>query len=429
MIIPPRKSSQSVKNQISNIWTAAPSIRAGASYTPKSALKAAFVLRKFHTRVLDVLEFFLQPPTRLATISLDRISDEKGSLTQDAWGFGIFWSQIQEEYKTTETLYAQIGRRREEITALREAMRSKIHEIEGLTEALEEGQMSLIPYGISGSYVLVDAVGEPKFVIKPIDEDIGAIHNPKGWASPFEMSPIRKGIPLYLSSYREVAAYEIAKQLGIGSVVPKTAFYLVESKQFHDLSESVRPKELQKYLEQLGPADKEKLCSVQEFVPESKTLFEAFQELQSAGLLDEEIEHLLDQTDFEEANILLWVTGDTDGHAGNFLVTPKRTDEIGNQIFGLRKIDNGLAFPEVHGQAVNALSHLPNAHHPLSKEGLAKVQQIDPIQVANRLKELGLEGASKATSERIAYLQKITREDPPLSIRTIHKRLKAYEKS
>ena len=313
------------------------------------------------------------------------ISSSAITLTTDAWAFGSFWSFIQESCQTSETLYENIRLRQAEIKEIREAMRPSILPIPAIHEVLETGTLSLIPNGISGSYFLLDAAGIPHFVIKPLDEDIGAINNPKGYASPFIDSPLRDGVPLYRSCFREVAAYRMAEMIGVASIVPRTDLTILQSDQFFDLSQNVSPREMQRYFDHLGRSDKEKLCSVQEFVAESKTLFEAAQDLQSSGLSDEEIEHLIDQEDFENANILLWVTGDTDGHFGNFLVTPKRVDDIGNQVFGLKKIDNGLAFPETNGQLINSLVHLPNAYRPLSSAALSKIQTLDPDAMADCL--------------------------------------------
>jgi hypothetical protein len=168
---------------------------------------------------------------------------------------------------------------------------------------------------------------------------------------------------------------------------------------------------------------------VQKFIAESKTLFEAAQDLQSSGLTDEEIEHLIDQDDFENANILLWITGDTDGHFGNFLVTPKRVDDIGNQVFGLKKIDNGLAFPEMNGQLINSLIYLPNANCPLSSAALSKIKILDLNAIADCLAQHGLEGATSAMRDRIYALQTIVRNNPTMTIKSINKQLsKIHEK-
>lgn len=460
MILALKKTTFDVKTQISNIWTGVPNIRSSPACLQTRAIersdsaehvspvnRTARHLPAFHAQVLEVVRAFLEPrkqkprhraqsllKIRLEESSLSRTNSSMTAssaitLTVDAWAFGSFWPFIQEICQTSENLYEHIRLRQAEIKEIREAMRPSILLIPAIQQVLETGTLSMIPNGISGSYFLLDADGTPHFVIKPLDEDIGAINNPKGYASPFIDSPLRDGVPLYRSCFREVAAYRMAEMIGVASIVPRTDFTILQSDQFFDLSQNVRPSEMQRYFDRLGRADKEKLCSVQEFVAESKTLFEAAQDLQSSGLTDEEIEHLIDQEDFENANILLWATGDTDGHFGNFLVTPKRVDEIGNQVFGLKKIDNGLAFPEKNGQLINSLVHLPNASRSLSSAALSKIQTLDSNALTDCLAQHGLEGSMDAMRDRIYALQTIVRNNPTMSIKSINKQLsKIHEK-
>jgi hypothetical protein len=453
MIIEPKKPTSGQKGQILNIWTGLPNIRALSASkslelsdslddTPRTLPTIAKHVPEIHAQLLDVLLHFLEPHQpniklrrrdRSLSLALARGCEQlssthsmeiaKSPLTTDAWAFGSFWPCIQEVCQTSDNLYENLRHRRAEIQKIRETMRPTILPIPGFTELLDAGTLSLIPHGISGSYFLLNEDSVPKFVIKPLDEDIGAINNPKGFASPFADSPLRTGIPLYRSCFREVAAFQIAELLEVSSIVPRTTFAIIQSDQFFDLSQQISPKEMQRYLDLIGPEDKEKLCSVQEYVVECKTLFEASQDLQSASLLDEEIEALLDRRDFENANILLWVTGDTDGHANNFLVTPKRVDAIGNQIFGLKKIDNGLAFPEVNGQLVNSLAALPNAKRPLSFKSIAKIQMIDPDAIAKILIQHGLDGSITAMRSRIKTLQAIIEDNPSISIKAINKKI------
>ncbi len=449
-MIPEHKTIDIGKSQISNVWVH----RNLHLQQPRCHLiHAARQLQQFHAELLDVVSVLLKPPpvstpqqylenlphSSNASSSLLEIEDNypslsqptflfavnssKSPLTTDAWAFGSFWTCIKEVCRTSDNLYKNLAQRQTEIQAIREEMRPFIVPIPRLTEVLEKGTLALIPKGISGSYFLMNENGMAQFVLKPLDEDIGAIHNPKGYASPFVENPLRRGIPLYRSCFREVAAYEMAEFLGLSSVVPRTSFAIIQSDQFFDLLQNVSPREMHIYLEAIGPCDKEKLCSVQEFVGQSKTLSEAMEDLQSASLLDEEIANLIDQKDFEDANLLLWITGDTDGHSGNFLVTPKKADEIGNQIFGLKKIDNGLAFPEVNGQLVNALRYLPNAKRPLSDAAFNKIQRLDADAMEAILRQHGLESAAPAMRARIKALQQITKEDPQMSIQAINKRL------
>jgi hypothetical protein len=226
-------------------------------------------------------------------------------------------------------------------------------------------------------------------------------------------------MPLYRSSMREVMAYQVALLIGTESAVPKTSFGIIQSEQFHDLSDGIAYSELKRFLEYCGPADKEKLCSVQEYVQNSKSLGEALQDFQMQSLSNEEIGNRFDQREFEDANILIWTTYDTDAHSGNILVYPKGTDEIGNEILGLKKIDNGLAFPDKNQNLRNALAYMPNAKIALSEEGRAKIAAIDVDALTKEFESMGLESAVPALRERIAHLKTLANE-PGITIKEIN---------
>ena len=212
--------------------------------------------------------------------------------------------------------------------------------------------------------------------------------------------------------------------IGVETIVPRTNLAIVESDAFYDQLDGVDPSERTRYERSAASVPvREKLCSAQEFVPNSKMLFEGLQDLQQAGLSDEEIAARFDTQDFEEANILLWCTYDTDGHMGNFLVYPKSHDAIGNEILGIRKIDNGLAFPEKNEQLRNNLVYMPNAEKPLSEEARAKIAAIPVEALADELEQFGLDGSVAAMRERIGALKEIVAQNPNLSIREIDERM------
>lgn len=353
---------------------------------------------------------------------LEPLPIETDSLNEDLWSFNFFWWEVKSQFTTVEQLYSAIQDLHRSIEEIKERFRS---------EALP------FPYpelnwkdnrdrGVSGSYFLVDDEGRRCYVVKPLDEDAGCIHS-DGFATPFISSPLRDNMPLYRSSMREVLAYQIAQMIGVGSVVPKTSLAIFESEYFHTFSEGIHPSEMKRYLEECGFGDKEKLCSVQEFVQNSKSLFEALHELEMANLTDDEIAKRFDQTDFEDANILLWATYDTDGHMGNFLVYPKGTDEVGNEILGLRKIDNGLAFPDQNQFLRNNLSYLPNAKFELSEEGKAKIASIDVEKLAQQFEKMGLESAIPALRERIPLLQELAKT-PGITIKEINQHMSRLER-
>jgi hypothetical protein len=287
---------------------------------------------------------------------------------------------------------------------------------------IDSSRLEAILDGVSGSYFLLDDKGERKFVIKPIDEDAGALNNPKGFATPFAASPLRNHMPLYLSSLREALTYQIGMSIGVSEIAPKTMLAILESSGFSYLIDRISPSEIDRYLEHCGPDLREKLCSVQEYVNGAKTLFEAQQELQMGGLSDEEIANRFDTRDFEDANILIWTTYDTDAHAGNILVYPKGTDAIGTEILGFKKIDNGLAFPDKNKQLHNALSYLPNAKRSLSEEAREKIAALDIEALSEQLIAYGLESAVHACKRRIVRLQQLAAR-PGITLYEINKKM------
>ncbi len=339
-------------------------------------------------------------------------NDDEEFLKEDRWGFGFFWREIARKFSTVDQLYNAIQDLHDKIRDLKEKYRP-------FCTPFPEGKFEPnSDRGISGSYIFMDEAGNPVYVVKPLDEDAGGIHS-DGFATPFLMSPLRANMPLYLSAMREVLAYQIAQLIQVGDVVPKTSLSIFTSDVFHDFSEHVSSDELKQYLDRVGFADKEKLCSVQEYVPNSKNLFEVLHELQQAGLSDEEIGARFDQEDFENANLLLWTTYDTDGHQGNFLVYSKGTDAIGNEILGLKKIDNGLAFPDKNQQLRNNLSYMPNAHRPLSDRAKEKIAAIDVDLLARQFEQMGLESAIPALRERVAAMKEAAQR-PGITIKEMN---------
>lgn len=364
------------------------------------------------------------------------------TLPSDLWGFGWDWYSITKDFPTVESLYAEILERRRQIHELKEYWRPYIGGIEsfdkihvGLADLCDERnlqgaytflseRLSPISDGISGSYFLSDRGGEMRYIVKPIDEDICCLNNRKGFASPYTDSWIRDNMTLYLSSLRETLAYETAKMIGVENVAPRTSLAILESDAFYDQLDGVAAPEKERYQKNvISQPEREKLCSVQEYVPNSKPMFEGLQDLQMAGLSDDEIAARIDTRDFEDANILIWCTYDTDAHMGNFLFYPKSYDGIGNEILGIKKIDNGLAFPEKNEQLRNNLRYLPNAEKSLTVEGRAKIAAIPIEALADRLEQFGLEDSSDALRERLILLKQIVLENPEITIKEIDKRM------
>lgn len=349
-------------------------------------------------------------------------------LTKNKWGFTSWvWNSIIKDFQTEEKLYTAIKERRRQISNCRESWRSLVQMQQNLdpfylglsqlanaqtaqgTYEIPANQMELSCEGISGTYFLSDNEEHKRFVIKPIDEDIGCLNNGKGFASPYIRSMIRDNMPLYLSSMRETVTYEIANKINCANIAPRTVLAILESGAFNDQIDHITPDERVRYEQLIGSIVREKLCSVQEFIPNSKTLFEGLQDLQMAELSDDEVEARFDQRDFEDANILLWTTYDTDAHLNNFLVYPKSTDAIGNEILGIKKIDNGLTFPEKNEQLRNNLRYLPNSRRCLSIDGRAKIAALSVEMIADQLNLFGLSDSISALRQRLTVLKELAK--------------------
>ena len=338
-----------------------------------------------------------------------------------------FVTEKSEDYSVVISLHEEIAELRESFRAFIETEKANdpffYAELEALSTLLENSTYRVeylkpVQEGISGTYFLCDKEGRPLFVLKPLDEEAGCINNPKWFAGLSKDNPVRDFMPLYRSAMREVLAYQVALELGL-DIVPKTVLAIVEGDQFHDFSERIGLGEIDRYLETTGPIDREKLCSVQEYVDNSKPLYEELRNLWRFGLSNQEIAARFDQEDFENASILLWTTYDTDGHFGNFLAYLKGFNSSGHQIFGIKKIDNGLAFPDENRQLRNDLVILENSNLPLSDSAKEKIAKIDIDQLAEQLKIYHLESAIPALRERIEYLQKIVQE-PGITIKSIN---------
>ena len=399
-----------------------------SKYLPINDLRVSS--RPFGKSAIPQLLLAHEAKDLLNTILRKPRGNKKTPLLTDHWGFFYYWEMIKNKYPSVDALYNEIRIRKSTIQKIRETFRSKITDLALLpfttgvsasgTYSLHPDRVHLTQEGISGTYFLSDEKNQPRFVIKPLDEEPGCLNNPKGFATPFgDKNPIRSYIPLYGSALREATAYQIASLIGISSVVPKTHLAIFESDRFSDLTDRMSDSEVKNYIHHTGDVDREKLCSVQEFVSNSKTLFEGLQEFQMAGLSDEEIAIRFDRQDFEEANLLIWTTYDTDAHSGNILVYPKGVDAIGNEILGIKKIDNGLSFPTENKQLRNHLQYHPCANQPLSDLTRSKIKAMNPDRMAALMRSNGLESAIPAMYERIAHLKNLT-QNPLLTIREIN---------
>jgi hypothetical protein len=343
-------------------------------------------------------------------------------IKKNLWGFRKYWTQVAETYSTHEELYASCAQRVEAIRQLKEAFHLPIETFKNLnplyskmvalskslteqgTFCVDSSTLVAIKEASSGFYLWVDKHKHPHFIVRPLDEGRGCLHNPKGEASPFEKNSFDPFIPLYSSCLRETFTYFLAKYLGLESMVPQASLGILQSDRFFSLSDQISLSELSAYTHVCGSPDREKLCSIQEFVHDSKTLKEAISELSANGLTMEEIASRIDPADFEAAHILLWITHPSDGE--QFLVYPKGADSIGNEVLGLKKIGNDSLFPTRNRNGHSPFRHFPNTHLPLSKEARTKISRIDTERLVKTMNIFGLGSATEAFQKRISLLKK-----------------------
>ncbi len=290
-----------------------------------------------------------------------------------------------------------ILKRQEEIRAQREHWRPFIKENAQLDKALTEGVLISIEEGYGGAYFLQGSQGHLLFVIKPVDEDIFCLNNRKCYGSPFNHSKlrVRDEIPLYRSAQTDALASDIAEIIGLSHITPRASMALVYQEHFSE----------------------EKLCSVQEYIPQAHELFELLQTWIDAEWSAEQLEKAFDQTNFEQTNLFVWLLYDTDAHAGNFLAYEKNSE-----VYHLKKIDNNLSFPEKNAHLDNTLSLLPNANQTLSQELKTRIATLPMQKMIQKFHDYEMQPAIQAFEERVEVL-KILANGPDISLKEIDLRL------
>jgi hypothetical protein len=293
-------------------------------------------------------------------------------------------------------------------------------------EPIQIGNLDLVTHASSGTYFLREG-DDPKHVIKPIDEDIFCIHNPIFPGLPGGRLKVREDIPLYHSAERECAAFEISQQLGL-SVIPTTTMAAIDSLGFSDVCDSFHAGKWNKvlhlfnlekkgaeFVEQCGTRTTLKLCSLRDYVPHSSTL-SSFLEREEHSVKD------IDPNDIVAVNLMMWVTGNTDGHTANILVYPKGVKEDGSPLFGLKLIDLCLAFPEKNGYLINLLPDISEESEKLPQWAIEWIKNL-PVETAiSTLEKYELTAAGQAMQERIEALKLFADQD--LTMEQIDTRLK-----
>ncbi len=343
--------------------------------------------------------------------------------SSDKFHFGFLWPLIREEYEM-EQLYTLIRERKKEIAEIKEFWRPLIEErtqidaswrerVSDFQDVLAQGKLLRSKHGSGCAYFLYDRSHQIRYVVKPFDEDMLCLHNAKRRASPFldTQHRVREAIPLYETIHREMAAATIASILKMPSITPWVMITILRSDSFYDISEALDLESRPLYLQKTGDIDKEKLCIVQPYIPETIEFGEAMHEWFEADQGPTEDLLPLDQESFENANLFVWTIYDCDGHGGNFLLYLHSLNEQNQAIYGLIKIDSGLSFPTQNKYLLNYLAYAPNAKLPLSLSIRHKIASLNSRAILEALSSYGLPATLAATEIRLRVLKELAQRD------------------
>jgi len=237
-------------------------------------------------------------------------------------------------------------------------------------EALSEGD--------EGSYILKDTVNKGQFIAKPFDEAIYCLNNPKDYAF-IDHASLKTAIPLYRSAQTEALCYEIATICSIENIFPTTHLALFAVPEI-------------------------KLCSIQEYVPDTIPLRYFIENMLLRGHSESELEGYLDQEDFSSISLLSLLIYDNDAHASNILLYPKTVN-----LYGIKSIDHSLSLPEKNEGFFCFIMYLPNAKKTISSSIKKKVEEIDLKRLQQRFNAYGLSSSYSAFKQRVFILQDLVK--------------------
>lgn len=314
------------------------------------------------------------------------------------------------ELQKQQLFLPEIHKRRLELKAQKEYWRPFVQrnkeKIDIVEQLLREGELIPCQAGSGTAYLLFDEKRVPRFLIKPVDEDIFCLNNHHLLASPYNDSKhrARKSIPLYRCAQIGAFCWEIASICGLEKATAPCWMGILQDDRFYDLTQDLSAEEREYWIESGGIPDREKLCSIQEFIPGMRDFTEHLQMLYQEGFSDEEICSYFDQRAFEETCLFVWLIYDNDGHGENFIV--KNMDR-----HNVMKIDNALSLPEQHTQYKNILAWTPNASLPISNELKEKIAAIRWDLIEEKIDLYELSESKAAFKERLSILQSLASQE------------------
>ncbi len=293
---------------------------------------------------------------------------------------------------------------------------------------MREGSIEKVPGGKSGVYFLCDAEGVRRFVIKPSDEEMLTLNNPKLFATPFtrgnDIANPRPGVSTYSGVQNEEMATLVAEHLGIADSTVRSEQMVLTSDTFHDFTDSLTG-DRSEFHELYGAPDREKLCTVQEFIPDASDVglllltslnkdqdeFMSIDRESRDALERESLPKNINQTMFEHAVILSLVCGEVDGNAGNYLLAT--TDDPQTNTRNIYKIDNAATFPS-HNEAIETGANwVLNAYEkPITGETREMVSKIDVRALEKLMRQRGYsQDAIKSMKARVATMKDFANEE------------------
>ncbi|NDD58431.1 MAG: hypothetical protein EBZ47_04155, partial [Chlamydiae bacterium] len=334
----------------------------------------------------------------------------------DIFHFGEIWEHVESLHISMEQIIEAIQVTRAYIQQVKEKWRDYCFQEDpvyrdNLSKLMEHGDLYLSPTGAGCAYILKDQQGSPKYIIKPVDEDILCLNNCKLHGNPFLDKHFLTNIPQYRSVISDILSYKVALLLGLDQITPKTNLQILSSTKFHDVS-GVLSEDHFSIKDMIGCGDTEKLCSVQEFVPNSVSACDKIYEWMMNGETEETIYQKIRRQDLEDINLLLWITFDGDANGGNFLLQPCEDHEHPESLYRLIKIDNNMTFPEKNTDFCNFLLALDQNREGLSSYLREKIFSIDYLLIAQQMISLDFSCDSiSACLERIHIIRELaTRE-------------------
>jgi len=348
----------------------------------------------------------------------------------------------QELYNKQELYYKQelnndIVKARKYILQLKERWKDKLKQIprsdwlKTVSNQLSYPQYTLKPLtgGAGGAHCLYDGKGRPLYIVKPLDQDVGAFNNAKGNASLDLIHGVRNDIPPYSSVQNETLAYQVAEYLGFAANIPRTEMLIFENPVFHDITDNTRELHDQKenLFKAIGAPDREKICSIQEYIQDSEELGDWQDKMEVIGQFEDwteaqmhhKIKENLDPQSVENCLIFSVIIGEKDANPGNYRVYLNESTHK----WGMKKVDTALCFGENNQDLLTGFP-VYLLETTLSEDLCQRILNINVEEVVNHMRFYDKSDAAiNAFRDRMALLKELA-QVTPLTFKEIKEALK-----